>query len=64
MSTIEFKMCKFVKLPGDLPEDLFVHLLKFYTGREKVQAALVCRGWRDIIYIPELWPKLNLSNIP
>jgi len=45
-----------------VPEDLFIHCLSFLSGKDKATAAKVCRQWRSIAYVPDLWPKLNLSN--
>jgi len=45
-----------------VPEDLFIHCLTFLSGKDKASAAKVCRQWRNIAYVPDLWPKLNLSN--
>lgn len=52
----------FPKCPYPVPEDCFIHCLQYLSGKDKVNAALVCRAWKDLVYNPYLWPRLDLSN--
>ena len=37
-------------------------MLSYLNGSDKVACAQACKEWKKTVYIPELWPKLNLSN--
>lgn len=43
-----------------MPSELIVHIFSFLSARDKLRASAVCSRWRECLFYPALWTRLNL----
>ena len=43
-----------------LVPEVLVKIFGYLSSKNRIQAALVCRDWRDAVYVPVLWAKTDV----